>query len=284
VTGPGSADPGATDAAPTGATPTGATPTDLALTEGGPTERGPARTAAASARNRLATEVRRVTDLLVGRLIDDDDLDQAAVAVAGVADRLAAAAGPGKRPRAQPDPAGHPQDFFGTSPIVGYANPLAAPVDMWAVRGADGRPELRGRAWFGYAYEGPPTCVHGGIIAEVFDELLGSANILTGRAGMTGTLTVKYRRPTPLLSELSLVARQTRIEGRKIFAWGGIYHDGELTAEAEGIFIDVQPRRFLDIMAANAKDADGVVVDQGLQELIDRGDDPVTGLESPPPA
>lgn len=262
MTGPGSADPGVTDA--------------------GSTERGPAHTAAPSARNRLAAEVRRVTDLLVGRLIDDGELDQAAVEVAGVADRLAAAAGPGKRPRAQPDPAGHPQDFFGTSPIIGYANPLAAPVDVWAVRGADGRPELRGRAWFGYAYEGPPTCVHGGILAEVFDELLGSANILIGRAGMTGTLTVRYRRPTPLLSDLSLVARQTRIEGRKIFAWGGIYHDGELTAEAEGIFIDVQPRRFLDIMAANAKDAGGVVVDEELQDLIDRGVE-IRGLDGPPP-
>jgi hypothetical protein len=269
---------------PTGPAPMDTAPTAPALADGGPTERGPAHTAATSARNRLATEVRRVTDLLVGRLIDDGDLDRAAVDVAGVADRLAAAAGPGKRPRAQPDPAGHPQDFFGTSPIIGYANPLAAPVDVWAVRGQDGGPpELRGRAWFGYAYEGPPTCVHGGIIAEVFDELLGSANILTGRAGMTGTLTVKYRRPTPLLSDLSLVARQTRIEGRKIFAWGGIYHDGELTAEAEGIFIDVQPRRFLDIMAANAKDADGVVIDPGLQDLIDRGVE-IRGLEGPPPA
>ena len=154
---------------------------------------------------------------------------------------------------------------------------------MWAVRGADGRPELRGRAWFGYPYEGPPTCVHGGVIAEVFDELLGSANILTGRAGMTGTLTVKYRRPTPLLSELSTSwPGRPRIEGRKIFAWGGIYHDGELTAEAEGIFIEVQPRRFLDIMAANAKDAGGVVVDEELQDLIDRGVE-IRGLDGPPP-
>jgi hypothetical protein len=247
-----------------------------------PEDRGPARTAADSARNRLAAEVRRLTDLVVGRLVDDADLDRAAVDVAGVADRLDAAAEPGKRPRGQPDPDGHPQDFFATSPIIGYANPLAAPVDVWVVRGADGQAELRGRAWFGYAYEGPPTCVHGGIIAEVFDELLGSANIVTGRAGMTGTLTVKYRRPTPLLSELSLVARQTGVEGRKIFAWGGIYHDGELTAEAEGIFIDVQPQRFLDIMAANAKEAGGVVVDQGLQDLIDRGVE-IRGLEGPPP-
>ena len=90
---------------------------------------------------------------------------------------------------------------------------------------------------FGYAYEGPPTCAHGGVIAELFDELLGSSAIIMNQAGMTGTLKVIYRQPTPLMVELDLVARLTGREGRKIFAWGGIYHQGVLTAEAEGIFI-----------------------------------------------
>ena len=39
---------------------------------------------------------------------------------------------------------------------------------------------MRGRVTYGYAYEGPPTCVHGGVIAELFDELLGMSNILVG--------------------------------------------------------------------------------------------------------
>jgi hypothetical protein len=107
----------------------------------------------------------------------------------------------------------------------------------------------------------------GGVIAELFDELLGSVNILTGRAGMTGTLTVRYRRPTPLLTPLDLVARQTGSEGRKIFAWGGIYHEGELTAEAEGIFIEVGAAKMLEIISANADEAEGDVVDPELEEL-----------------
>ncbi len=53
-------------------------------------------------------------------------------------------------------------------------------------------------ACFDWAYEGPPTCVHGGVIAEVFDEVLGAANIVAGVRAMTGTLTVRYRKPTPL--------------------------------------------------------------------------------------
>jgi len=111
---------------------------------------------------------------------------------------------------------------------------------------------------------------------------LGSVNILTGRAGMTGTLTVRYRRPTPLLAPLDLVARQTGSEGRKIFAWGGIYHDGQLTAEAEGIFIEVGPEKMLQIVSANAEEARGDVIDSELQDFVQRGGQ-ILGAEGPPP-
>ena len=70
--------------------------------------------------------------------------------------------------------------------MIGFANPVAPPVDVWAVTGEGGQREIRGRVTFGYQYEGPPTCVHGGVIAELFDELLGLANIIVGQAGMTG--------------------------------------------------------------------------------------------------
>ncbi len=60
-----------------------------------------------------------------------------------------------------------------------------------------------GHANFGVAYEGPPGYVHGGIIAAAFDEVLGMAQSLTGNPGMTGTLSIRYRRPDPcLLTEL----------------------------------------------------------------------------------
>ena len=76
------------------------------------------------------------------------------------------------------------------------------------------------------------------------------SNILAGQGAMTGTLKIRYRRPTPLLAPLSLAAPHTgKKEGRKVFAWGGIYANGELTAEAEGIFIVVPPGRMLDIVS-----------------------------------
>ena len=129
------------------------------------------------------------------------------------------------------------------------------------MEGEDGQREIRGRATFGYAYEGPPTCVHGGIIAALFDEVMGAANIIAENPGLTGTLTVRYRRPTPLLAPLDIVARYAGSERRKVFTWGGIYHDGVLTAEAEGIFITMDPNRLLDIAATNALASDEQVLD-----------------------
>jgi acyl-coenzyme A thioesterase PaaI-like protein len=195
----------------------------------------------------LAAEVRRITSAMVGLPLTDADIAGATAALALVADKLEAAAGPGRRPRAQPDPTREAQDFFPTSPVIGFANPVAPPVVVEAVDG-----ELVGSAWFDYQYEGPPTCVHGGVIAMVFDEMLGAANILSGNPGMTGTLTIRYRKPTPLLTPLRLEARFVRRDGRKIYTAGAIYHGDVLTAEAEGVFIELIPQNFMKIVAENS--------------------------------
>jgi acyl-coenzyme A thioesterase PaaI-like protein len=218
--------------------------------------------------NRLAAAIRRISAVTVGHPLSDEALRAAADQLGGIADALESVAETSKRTRAQPNSAGHPADFFPTSPMIGSANPIAPPVEVWGEVGANGQPEIRGRVTFDYPYEGPPTCVHGGVIAELFDEILGSANIIADQAGMTGTLTVRYRRPTPLLTPLEFVARTTGTERRKIFAWGGLYHDGELTAEAEGIFIAVDPGRMLKIVTSNAGEASSPVIDPEFAQLI----------------
>ena len=236
---------------------------------------GPPHSTGDTPRNRLAAEVRRLSALVAGRPIPDEVLARAATEAGALADRLAGAAAPGKAPRGMPGPdgrlAGHPQDFFPTSPVFGYANPVAPPVDVWVAAGEDGSKELRGRVTFDYPYEGPPTCVHGGVIAELLDELLGAVNIVVGRAGFTGTLTIRYRRPTPLLVPLDVVARQVGAEGRKIFAEGSISYEGQVTAEAEGVFIAAQPSAIVDIVSANAAKSGDAVLDAGLRSFVQRG-------------
>ena len=228
--------------------------------------------------NRLAAAMRRISSVVVGQPIDEGELSGAATELVALAERLESAAPGEKRSRPQPGAFGHPQDNFPTSPMVGYANPIAPPVDVWAVVGEDGQREIRGTVTFGFQFEGPPTCVHGGIIAELFDELLGLANIIATQPGMTGTLKIRYNRPTPLLAPLDLVARATGREGRKIYTWGGIYHEGVLTAEADGIFIEVIPGQMLDIVSGNAGGGNGApLVDRAWRHMMDEG------VESIPP-
>ncbi len=81
--------------------------------------------------------------------------------------------------------------------------------------------------------------MHGGFVAAAFDEVLGFVQSTTGQPGMTGTLTIRYRRPTPLDTDLRFEATVQRVDGRKIFAEGRLYAGDVLTAEAEGIFISV---------------------------------------------
>jgi hypothetical protein len=125
-----------------------------------------------------------------------------------------------------------PNEFFPYSPIVGPLNPLAPPVRMWM----DGQ-RLRGEVTLGAPYNGPPSMVHGGVIALVFDELLGALAVVHELGGFTGTLSVRYERPTPLDKRLEMTAWLDRVEGRKVFVLGELHHDAMVTARAEGIFI-----------------------------------------------
>lgn len=132
--------------------------------------------------------------------------------------------------------AGEVRGFFDLSPFIGQANPLAPPMKLWVDGGM-----VRGELRFGWAYQGPPGHVHGGYVAAIFDEVLGFAQSMTGNPGMTGTLTTRYRAPTPLYTDLRIEAAVERVDGRKIFAAGRMYAGATLTAEAEGIFVSLRP-------------------------------------------
>ncbi len=118
------------------------------------------------------------------------------------------------------------------SPVTGRRNALAPPLRLW--RAGD---EVHGEVTFSPVYAGPPDTVHGGIIAAVFDELLSMANVISGTAGFTGSLTIKYHRKTPLNSLIELWAKNIRQDGRKQVSRGEMRVDGEVTASAEGLFI-----------------------------------------------
>lgn len=194
-------------------------------------------------------ELRRVGDalrsLIVGLVATEAPTD----ALAGLADDLEVlAAGWAGHPRrtsyafaAEAGPGGDVHAFLDDSPMIGRANPLAPPLRLQVDGGTD-PPAVAGTACFGPQYEGPPGHVHGGYLAAAFDEVLGMAQSLGGKPGMTGTLTVRYRRPTPLNAELALRGWVDRVEGRKIFTRGTIHAGDRLCAEAEAVFISIDLR------------------------------------------
>jgi acyl-coenzyme A thioesterase PaaI-like protein len=126
----------------------------------------------------------------------------------------------------------NPASFFPYSPIVGPLNPIAPPVSF-VQRGED----VVAEHVFDAPWCGPPTAVHGGVIAMVFDELLGCVNVVNELGGFTGTLTLRYLALTPIGKPIAMRAWIDRSEGRKTWAKGTMHCGDTLCAEAEGVFI-----------------------------------------------
>ena len=129
-----------------------------------------------------------------------------------------------------------PAEFFPYSPVIGPLNPVAPQVELHIGDGG----EVTGTMHLTEQYNGPPWDLgHGGVLALVFDELLGIAGIAGAGGGFTGRLTVRYRKPTPILADIELRAWLDQADGRKLVAHGEMRHDGVVTAEATGLFIQL---------------------------------------------
>jgi acyl-coenzyme A thioesterase PaaI-like protein len=97
---------------------------------------------------------------------------------------------------------------------------------------------VHGFVTFTEPYNGPPfDTAHGGIIALVYDDLVGMAAMVGAGGGMTANLSIDYRKPTPMFRRIELTASLERYEGRKFWAHGEMRLDGELLNEANGLFI-----------------------------------------------
>lgn len=178
----------------------------------------------------LTASVRRLMEASLRTTLDHDAVTDLTRAVDDVSERLERESAPGAlgvtitsdgRARA-----------YGNA-VVGLRNPIAVPLHI--------RHDPSGRATSDFhlnaLYEGPPGMVHGGVVALVLDQVFGEAAAAGGTPGMTGTLTIRYLRPTKL-GDCSAEAWVDRSEGIKTFVKGEFRNDeGRTTAEAEGVFI-----------------------------------------------
>jgi acyl-coenzyme A thioesterase PaaI-like protein len=182
----------------------------------------------------LAESIRRLIDVSIRTEADPAAVAAAKSKIDSATDELSQAL--------QPGPVGvHPTVDGRTvawgNAVVGLRNPVAPPLVM--------HHEPDGLVWsefiLGAPYEGPPGNVHGGVSALVLDHVLGAVAHQPDKPAYTGTLTLRYRRPTPLGRPLRAEARFERTEGVKTFVVGHLADENGMTVEAEGIFI--QPRR-----------------------------------------
>lgn len=190
-----------------------------------------------TAESRLAEAVRRLMDASVVTDADEDEM-------LAVADRIDAISAQLEGPEASrlaqgtrwPSREKMVQGDRDHNPVAGPANPLSPPMYVEVVDPETD--EVGAELSMRPIHEGPPGGVHGGWVATLLDQLLGIANIASGNPAMTGELTIRYRKPTPIGVPLTLRARTVSAEGRRMTTTGEIRTaDGEVTAEASGLFI-----------------------------------------------
>ena len=193
-----------------------------------------------AASRRAADAARRVVAGLVASDADASTLDAAAAALDAIAATLTHDrprsryhGTPGLRGGTGADP-----QTWESHPFLGHSHPFAPPLKI--IRDGDHSVAL---VTYTHVYEGPPGAVHGGIVAAGFDMVLGAAASMAKRAGLTGTLTVRYRKSMPLHQEIRYEGWIDSVEARKTLVAGRATADGELVAEGHGIFVAIPERR-----------------------------------------
>ena len=132
--------------------------------------------------------------------------------------------------------------FADRNPFLGLCNPSSPPLYL-----RDEGELTLGKVAFDYRFEGAPGYVHGGVLSAVFDQLFGSVMIRSEKPAMTGELSVRYLKPTPLKREIGLEGRVVGSEGRRVFCEGRMILDGETLATGECTMVRIDDERLLKI-------------------------------------
>jgi acyl-coenzyme A thioesterase PaaI-like protein len=199
------------------------------------------------ARLGMAAAMRRLGHAVVGHEVDEDAFDRMTTTVEGLLAQVEASP-PRRRPVLNmgsdlfvvPPPQGGVRGSHFTDCIVtGPANPMG--VAAHTRRDGD---DAVVRCTLGDAFEGAPGRAHGGMVAALFDEAFGFVLSITCTPAFTGRLTVTYRAPVPIGLPLEFRARLTGRDGRKLLMAGEARQGDTLLAEAEALFVAVDPERF----------------------------------------
>ncbi len=125
----------------------------------------------------------------------------------------------------------------------GGHNPLAPPMAVTRDTDSEGRQIVVGELRTGRTREGPPGRLHGGFLAGLFDDILsGAPGLVDVGPTVTARLAVRYRKATPVDVDLRFEAWVEKQSGRRLIARARCLVEGEVTAEAEALFVSVTHR------------------------------------------
>jgi len=180
--------------------------------------------ASAASATRLGASLRELNRVAVGSAATDEVLEEIATEV----DRLTAQLRPHSRPsRYEQALAISGEGSFINHPMIGPANPCAPHI---AMRVEDDR--LVGDVTFATPQEGPPGYGYGGYLAAGFDAILLMTAGINEVGGPTKSMSLRYRRPTPLHVPLRYLAEIERVDERVVHV------QGRLVDERDTVYVE----------------------------------------------
>jgi len=203
-----------------------------------------ATTASDEGRARIAQSLRQLAETVHSSQLTSAELDNAIAAVDAVRYGLEQAE---TRPRGPwwergPD---FQASFDADSPFRGRANPWSPLMRVSRTGDAGVGASATGEVTLDAMWAGPPKAVHGGVLAGLFDEVIGeaAAHAEPTAFAVTGRLSIRYREPTPIAVPLSIVAEVTTVSSRSLRVQATCTANKRITATSEALMVVRRRRR-----------------------------------------
>jgi hypothetical protein len=155
-----------------------------------------------------AGAIRRLSSLLLSLEHAHPTVDTILAQIGDWEDELRAAVPPDSAPRIGADDDGSRRVYLDHATDIGAFNPCFPEYSFDQLDGEI----ATGRVTFPLVYEGPPGLVHGGFLSVFFDCVIQHQNCVIGLSGKTRSLNVRFRRPTPVLTELRFDITRSEVE------------------------------------------------------------------------
>jgi len=155
-----------------------------------------------------AGAIRRLSSLLLSLEHAHPTVDAILAQIGDWEGELSAAVPPDSAPRIGADDDGSRRVYLDHATDIGAFNPCFPEYRFDQLDGEI----AAGRVTFPLVYEGPPGLVHGGFLSVFFDCVIQHQNCVTGLSGKTRSLNVRFRRPTPVLTELRFDIARSEVD------------------------------------------------------------------------